>query len=203
MSTENTTATQRQSRTGKVPVVLPAGVQTTITGQKVAIKGPKGTLERVLPELVRIEQKENQLLLSPVQGSGKNGACAQGLSRALLSNMAQGVAKGYEKSMDLYGVGYKADVSGGNLSLSLGLSHGVKMPIPTGVKIVVETIDEGGQKRPRLKLSSHDKELLGQVAAQIRTYRPPEPYKGKGVRFTDERVRQKAGKAGAKSGAKK
>jgi len=112
--------------------------------------------------------------------------------------MVEGVTKGYTLSLDLVGVGYRAELKGQQLTLALGLSHPVVMQLPAGIKARVETIDEGGTKKPRLHLESHDKELLGQIAAKIRSFRPPEPYKGKGVRYTDEKIRMKAGKAAAK-----
>jgi large subunit ribosomal protein L6 len=115
--------------------------------------------------------------------------------------MVQGVSAGYAQSLDLYGVGYRAELKGKDLTLSLGLSHQVKYPLPASVNAKVEILDEGGTKRPRLHLDSCDKELLGQVAARIRSFRPPEPYKGKGVRYVGEKIKMKAGKAG-KTGAK-
>ena len=117
----------------------------------------------------------------------------------LIATMIEGVAKGYALSMDLVGVGYRAEVKGQDLNLALGLSHPAHVALPQGVKAQVETIDEGGVKRPRLHLTSHDKQLLGEMAARIRSLRPPEPYKGKGIRFTGEKLRQKAGKAAAGS----
>jgi large subunit ribosomal protein L6 len=152
---------------------------------------------RPLPNGVKIEQRGQELFVVPAS-TGETVGQYQGLARAVLKNMVEGVGKGYATSLDLYGVGYRAEVKGAELTLALGLSHQVKLPVPKEVTMKVEIIDEGGTKRPRLHLASHDKELLGQIAARIKSFRPPEPYKGKGVRFTGEQIRQKAGKAGAK-----
>lgn len=189
-------APQRVSRVGKKPVEIPNGVNVSIEGKTLRCKGPKGELERTFHQAVELEQKGNLVLVNPVNGSGKAGAQYQGLTRALVSNMLEGVAKGYERSLDLVGVGYRATLQGKELVLNLGLSHQVHHVLPETVNARVETIDVGGTKRPRVHLSSCDKEALGRNAAQIRSYRPPEPYKGKGVRYTGERIREKAGKAG-------
>lgn len=186
----------RVSRVGKVPVDLPKGVEATIDGRTVKVKGPKGELERTFHHDVLIERDGDSLKVVP-NGSPKRFAQFQGLSRALLRNMVQGCSEGYKTSLDLYGVGYRAVISDQTITLSLGLSHQVIHALHPNVKAKVETIDEGGTKRPRLHLESHDKEALGQTAARIRSYRPPEPYKGKGVRYTGEHIREKAGKAGA------
>jgi large subunit ribosomal protein L6 len=186
-----------QSRLGKRSVVVPAGVQLDITGDRVVCKGPKGTLERDLPGHVKVEKDGSELRIVPTI-SGRVGAQYQGLVRALLLNMVEGCSQGFKVSLDLYGVGYRAELKGSELSLALGLSHVVQVPMPESIKATVETIDEAGTKRPRLHLESHNKELLGQFAARIRALRPPEPYKGKGVRYTGEKIREKAGKAGGK-----
>ena len=189
---------QKQSRIGKMPVEVPAGVNVTINGQLVAVKGPKGETSREFPAVVQVQQEGSVLRLAAKEGSGKEGTQYQGLSRALLNNMVTGVSAGFKTYLDLHGVGYRADVKGSDLTMSVGLSHQVKMTLPNSVKAKVETIDEGGTKRPRIHLESHDKEALGQVAARLRAKRPPEPYKGKGIRVAGERIRQKAGKAGGK-----
>ena len=188
----------RVSRVGKRPVAVPSGVTVTIesAGKHIKVKGPKGELERTVHHDVLVEQNGNEISVVP-NGRPKRFAQFQGLTRALIANMVQGCNEGYALSLDLYGVGYRAVLSGDELTLSLGLSHQVKHTLHPNVKARVETIDEGGTKRPRLHLTSHDKEALGQQAAQIRSYRPPEPYKGKGVRYTGEQIRTKAGKAGA------
>ena len=132
--------------------------------------------------------------------AGLEGPKFQGLTRALVANMVKGVSTGYAMSLDLHGVGYRAELKGRELTLSLGLSHQVKFNLPEGINAKVEILDEGGTKRPRLHLDAANNELLGQTAARIRSFRPPEPYKGKGVRYTGEKIRMKAGKAGAKGG---
>jgi large subunit ribosomal protein L6 len=193
--------TQRQSRVGKRPVVLPKGVEVSIDSTSVKVKGPKGSLARILPPLVSVKKEGEELIISLVPNAGVDGLKFQGLTRALVANMVQGVSAGYAQSLDLYGVGYRAELKGKDLTLSLGLSHQVKYPLPASINARVEILDEGGTKRPRLHLDSCDKELLGQVAARIRSFRPPEPYKGKGVRYVGEKIKMKAGKAG-KTGAK-
>ncbi len=193
----STTESTKNSRVGKKPIVVPEGVDFTISRDVAKAKGSKGTLERKIPEGVRVERENGKVHVYP-EAQSAVGTQYQGLVRALISNMFQGVSEGYASSLDLHGVGYRAEISGQALKLSLGLSHVVTTTLPDEVKARVETIDEGGQKRPRLHLTSVDKELLGQVTARIKSFRPPEPYKGKGVRLTGERIREKAGKAGAK-----
>lgn len=187
----------RVSRVGKRAVDIPKGVTVAVDGGVVKVKGPKGELERAFHADVRVEKDGETLKVVPA-GNRRSFAQYQGLTRALLTNMVRGVSEGYKLSLDLYGVGYRAVVSGQELTLNLGLSHQIVHPLHPAVKAKVETIDEAGTKRPRLHLESHDKEALGQTAAKIRSYRKPEPYKGKGVRYTGERVREKAGKAGGK-----
>lgn len=201
MSTTQAQVTERTSRVGKRPVEVPAGVTVTITGQKFSAKGPKGTSERVLHEGVVVTKDGSNLVVSAKKGA-LDGAKFQGLTRALVKNIIEGVSKGYEQAMDLIGTGYRADVKGQDLTLALGYSHQINFQLPAEVKARVEIIDVGGTKKPRLHLASADKEILGQTAARIRSFREPEPYKGKGVRYVDEKVREKAGKAG-KGGGKK
>jgi large subunit ribosomal protein L6 len=193
---ESTVVTQ--SRVGKVPVKVPKGVEIKVAGRKVTVKGPKGQLERELPAGLKIELKDQELTIEPAPGAGRQGRQFQGLSRALIASMVTGTSTGFALSLDLVGVGYRAELKGSDLHLALGLSHQVKHAVHPAVTVRIETIDEGGIKRPRVHLSSHDKEALGQTAARIRSYRPPEPYKGKGVRYTGEKLREKAGKTGAK-----
>ena len=197
-----TPAAQRQSRIGKRPIVVPAGVTATVNGSSVSVKGPKGSSERSFSDKVGISLENGALVVKVLASAPLEGPRLQGLTWALLKNMVHGVSKGYGVSLDLVGVGYRAELKGQALTLALGLSHPVNLVLPADVKARVETIDEGGTKKPRLHLESHDKELLGQIAAKIRSFRPPEPYKGKGVRFTGEKVRMKAGKAGGKGGKK-
>jgi large subunit ribosomal protein L6 len=194
--TEATTVTQ--SRVGKKPIPLPKGVDFKLNGRTVTVKGSKGELSRELPEGIKVVVEDGEIVIEPAAGAGKRGRQFQGLTRALLAAMVKGVAEGYATSLDLVGVGYRAEVKGSDVTLALGLSHQVKYTMHKSVAGRVETIDEGGVKRPRLHLTSHDKEALGQTAARIRSFRPPEPYKGKGVRYTGEKLREKAGKAGGK-----
>ena len=186
----------RVSRVGKRPVVIPPGVTATITGERtVKVKGPKGELERTFHTDVIVKNQGADLIVVP-SGRSRRFASYQGLTRALLSNMVKGVNEGYKVSLDLYGVGYRVKIEGQTLTLSLGLSHQIVHELDPSVSAKSEIIDDGGSKRPRLHLSSCNKEALGQDASRIRSYRPPEPYKGKGVRYTGERIREKAGKTG-------
>lgn len=197
---ETTQEVQRQSRVGKRPIPLVKGVECTFDASSVRFKGPKGELTRKLPPLVELKKDGENLIVALKKDAGIEGPKFQGLARALLANMAEGVSKGYAKALDLHGVGYRAELKGRELTLSVGLSHQVKFQLPNGLNAKVEILDEGGTKRPRLHLDSADKELLGQSAARIRSFRPPEPYKGKGIRYLGEKIRTKAGKAGAKGG---
>lgn len=196
MATAETVGTE--SRVGKRPVVLPEGVTVKFNGQTAVVKGPKGELSRTLPEHLDFDIKDNVLTVKIGAGAGRQGKQFQGLARALLQTMVTGTKDGYKLSLDLVGVGYRAVLKGQELRMQLGLSHPVDFTLPDSVQASVETIDDGGLKKPRLHLSSYDKQVLGQVAARIRSFRPPEPYKGKGVRYTGERIREKAGKAGKK-----
>ncbi len=191
-------ATQRTSRTGKKPIPLPAGLTVTIAGSKLTVKGPKGTIERDIHPAVLVSKDGSALVVKTRPESGDMGARFQGLTRALIANIVQGVSAGYKVSMDLIGTGYRAEVKGQDVTLALGYSHPVHFKMPAGVTATVEIIDVGGTKKPRLHLSSSDKDLLGQTSARVRSFRPPEPYKGKGVRYVDEKIREKAGKAGGK-----
>jgi large subunit ribosomal protein L6 len=197
---EATQEVQRQSRVGKQPIALPKGVEVSFDTSVVKVKGPKGALERKLPPLVSVSQDGNNLIVAITPNAGVEGPKFQGLARALIANMTHGVDKGYALALDLYGVGYRAELKGKEMTLSLGLSHQVRFTLPASVNARVEIIDEGGTKRPRIHLDSCDKEILGQTGARIRSFRPPEPYKGKGVRYLGEKIRMKAGKAGAKGG---
>lgn len=192
----------RVSRIGKRPIVVPADVTVTLSAGRVDAVGPKGKFGRSLPGNVEIVRDGSEIHVRPAQGTGMVGAQYQGLTRALVSNVIEGVSKGYDVALDLIGTGYRAELKGQALTLALGLSHQVNFQLPDSVKARVEIIDVGGTKKPRLHLSSFDKETLSQTASRIRSFRPPEPYKGKGVRFVDEKVREKAGKAGKGSGKK-
>lgn len=198
MAEATQTAAQRVSRVGKKPIAIPAGVTFTAANGKLSVKGPKGTLERPLHADVDVVKDGNNVVIKAKASSGDEGARLQGLTRALVKNVLEGVATGYKISLDLIGTGYRAEVKGQDLTLALGYSHPVSFKLPVGVTAQVETIDVAGTKKPRLHLSSADKEMLGQTAARVRSFRPPEPYKGKGVRYVDEKIREKAGKAGGK-----
>jgi len=190
------THTGKQSRNGKKPVEVVQGVQVTISGKEVTAKGPKGELKHIVPSEVVVEQQEGKITVIPAVGAGKLGLQYQGLTRAILNNMVEGVASGYKRSLDFRGVGYRAEFKNGQLKMTVGLSHQPLLDIPQTVTVKVETIDEAGTKFPRVHLESADKQLVGRVAARIRQIRPPEPYNGKGIRYTGEHVKEKAGKAG-------
>ena len=190
----------KQSRNGKKPVEVAKGVQVSISGQDVTVKGPKGELAHALRPEVVVTQDEGVLTVRPAAGAGKAGLQYQGLTRAILRNMVEGVTNGYKRSLDFRGVGYRAEFKNNQLKMTVGLSHQPVLDIPKVVAIKVETIDEAGTKFPRVHLESPDKEIIGRVAARIRQMRPPEPYNGKGVRYTGERIREKAGKAGKAGG---
>jgi large subunit ribosomal protein L6 len=194
------THTGKQSRNGKKPVEIAQGVQISISGQDITAKGPKGELTHTLRPEVVVTQSEGELTVRPAPGAGKAGLQYQGLTRAILRNMVEGVANGYKRSLDFRGVGYRAEFKNNQLKMTVGLSHQPVLDIPKAVSIKVETMDEAGTKFPRVHLESPNKEIIGRVAARIRQMRPPEPYNGKGVRYTGERIREKAGKAGKAGG---
>jgi large subunit ribosomal protein L6 len=168
------------SRIGKSPVPIPKGVEATIAQGQVAIKGPLGTMSRPLAPSVKIERDGDNLLFKAEEGMPEADAMS-GTMRALVANMVTGVTKGFERKLTLVGVGYRAQAQGDKLNLTLGFSHPVVHPMPKGIKVETPTQTE-------VLVKGMDKQLVGQVAAEIRAYRPPEPYKGKGVRYSDERV---------------
>ena len=174
------------SRIAKAPIKLPSGVDVNIAGQDVTVKGKNGTLSISLNDAVAVNQAENVLTFEPREGASDGWAQA-GTARAIVNNMVTGVAAGFEKKLTLIGVGYRAQVQGSAINLTLGFSHPVVYNLPQGV--TAET-----PSQTEIVLKSEDKQLLGQVAAEIRAYRPPEPYKGKGVRYSDEYVRRKEAK---------
>lgn len=184
----------RQSRVGKRPVALPKGVTVSVTNGVIDVKGPKGNLTRPLTPNVKVKVEGNEVLVTPTV-AGRDGARFQGLARSLINGMINGAGSGYVKTLQLVGTGYRAEVKGKILNLALGFSHPVNFPIPEGIKIEIP----GDSKGTLIVLSGADKETMGQAAAKIRGFRPPEPYGGKGVRFQGEKVREKAGKA-AKGG---
>ncbi len=178
------------SRIGKKPVTLPKGVELTIKGSTITAKGPKGELTRTFHPDVSFAL-ENGVLTVGRKSDADQHKALHGLSRTLVANMVEGVATGFQKVLEVQGVGYKAEVKGKGVTLSLGFSHQVEYPAPAGIQFTVEN-------NTVLKIAGADKEKVGQVAAEIRSIRPPEPYKGKGVRYQGEAVRRKAGKTGAK-----
>ena len=179
------------SRIGRMPIAIPAGVTVTIAeNNKVTVKGPKGTLERVLPEELTIKEEDGHVVVSRPNDL-KRMKSLHGLTRTLINNMIVGVTNGYEKVLEVNGVGYRAGKQGKKLTLNLGYSHPVEMTDPEGVETVVE-----GQNKIIVKGIS--KEKVGQFAAEIRDKRRPEPYKGKGIKYADEVIRRKVGKTGAK-----
>jgi large subunit ribosomal protein L6 len=177
------------SRIGRLPVDIPSGVQVELTGSKVRVKGPKGELSREFSKLIAIKMEDNQLKIARASDNPEERAL-HGTTRAVLANMIHGVSKGFEVILEVEGVGYRAEMEGKNLALFVGYSHPVKMEPPSGVSF------ETDAKTRQIKVLGFDKELVGQVAANIRNVRPPEPYHGKGLRYKGERVRRKAGKAG-------
>lgn len=178
------------SRIGKRPIALPAKVTVTIDGQKVSVKGPKGELSRVLPAGVTVEQEGENINVNRVDDS-RMARERHGLCRTLVANMVDGVSNGFQRRLEIQGVGYRAAVQGKNLNLSMGYSHPVLIEPPDGVQFAVEA-------NTNVIVTGIDKEIVGNTAAKIRAVRPPEPYKGKGIRYAGEAVRRKVGKAGGK-----
>ena len=182
------------SRIGRLPITVPSGVDVTIDGRNVTVKGPKGTLSRALHPDMTVSREDGTLVVTrPTEQ--KTHKQLHGLTRTLVNNMVVGVTDGYRKGLEITGVGYRATLVGRKLQLNLGYSHPIEMAPPAGISFEVEN-------PTKLAVIGIDKELVGQVAAQVRATRKPEPYKGKGVRYAGERVRRKAGKAG-KIGGKK
>ncbi len=175
------------SRIAKNPVVIPKGAEFTLQGQTVTVKGSKGTLERTLNDAVSVTQEESQVLFAPKDSQDQTGWAQAGTARSLVNGMVIGVTEGFEKKLQLNGVGYRAQAKGKVLNLTLGFSHPVDHQLPEGV--TAET-----PSQTEIVLKGIDKQLVGQTAAEIRAYRPPEPYKGKGVRYADEYVRRKEAK---------
>ncbi len=175
------------SRIGRKPIPLPAGVKVQIGDRAVEVQGPKGKLHVPLPPGIRIEQKDSALLAIR---QNEEQRALHGLARALLANAVLGVTQGFKKELDIVGVGYRAEIKGKSVSFSLGYSQPIDFPVPEGIQITVD-------KQTHLVVSGADKAQVGQVAAQIRALRPPDPYKQKGIRLVGERLKKKAGKAGA------
>jgi large subunit ribosomal protein L6 len=182
------------SRIGKSPVNIPSGVDVKLDGNTVTVKGPKGELTQVIDSCVTLAIEDNTITFSRESDAPSHRA-KHGLYRALLQNMVVGVSEGYKKELEVIGVGYRANATGQQLELALGYSHAIILELPKEIKVSANT--EKG-KAPVVILESYDKQLLGQVAAKIRAFRKPEPYKGKGIRFLGEEVRRKAGKSAGK-----
>ena len=176
------------SRVGKMPIPLPQGVDVQIAGSHVTVKGPKGELSRDLDPDMRVEQKDSQLIVTRPSEQPRHRAM-HGLTRTLVANMVAGVSNGFSKTLELQGVGYRAQMQGQNLVLAVGYSHPVNVPPPPGIEFEVEGTS-------KIVVRGINREHVGQAAADVRKIRPPEPYKGKGIRYTGEYVRRKAGKAG-------
>ena len=180
------------SRIGKLPVNLPSGVTIDVSDDNVvSVKGPLGTLSQKIDSDIRVEVENNEIILSRPNDE-KRLKSLHGLYRALIANMVVGVSTGYRKELELVGVGYRAEANGQRLEMSLGFSHDIVMELPQEVKVETKTEK---RRNPIITLSSIDKQLIGHVAAKIRSLRPPEPYKGKGIKFVGEQLRRKAGKS--------
>jgi large subunit ribosomal protein L6 len=182
------------SRIGKMPIVVPAGVTVKIDGDRVTVKGPKGELSRVLPSAMHIKQENGTLIVSRPSDS-KEHRSLHGLTRTLLANMVEGVSKGFEKGLEIVGVGFRAEKAGEKLVLRLGFSHPVEVSPLAGISLDVEGTN-------RIKVKGVNKEVVGEAAAEIRAIRPPDAYKGKGIRYAGEIVHLKPGKAGKVVGSK-
>lgn len=177
------------SRIGKMPVGIPDKVEVKVNGAHVSVKGPNGQLEYTFNDSVKIEMKDKEVLVTPADES-KKSISMWGTTRTLINNMVTGVTTGFTKSLEYNGVGYKAAVSGNTLTLNLGYSHPIEYALPEGVSAKVN--------KNVIDISGSNKELVGFVAAKVRSFRPPEPYKGKGIKYVDEHIIRKAGKTGAK-----
>ena len=176
------------SRIGRLPVTVPAGVDIAIEGQTVKVKGPKGELSHVVAEPITVERGENGLEVKRPDDA-RTSRALHGLTRTLINNMVLGVTEGYEKKLEIHGTGYRVQAKGSNLEFALGYSHSITVEPPAGITFVVEN-------PTRFSVQGIDKQLVGEVAANIRKLRKPDPYKGKGVRYAGEQIRRKVGKAG-------
>jgi large subunit ribosomal protein L6 len=178
------------SRIGRRPIAVPQGVTVTVSGNTVRVKGPKGELERTVPAEMAIAQENGEITVTR-PSDDPNHRALHGLTRTLVSNMVEGVTKGFQKQLEIVGVGYKAENRPYGLQLALGFSHPVEFRAPAGIKLTAPT-------PTTVVIDGSNKEVVGQVAAEIRSLRPPEPYKGKGIKYQGEQIRRKAGKAGGK-----
>jgi large subunit ribosomal protein L6 len=181
------------SRVGRMPIVVPSGVKVSVNNSCVHVEGPQGKLDQTVRPEIKVELKEGKIIVSR-QGDSISERAFHGLFQRLISNMIIGVSKGFEKNLEIQGVGFRAKVEGKSLVLQIGFSHPVKHDIPDGIKITVTD-------NTKINIKGADKRLVGELAAEIRRYYPPEPYKGKGIRYVGEYVRRKAGKAVAGKGA--
>jgi len=178
------------SRIGKKPIPLPKGVTVKIEGNTVAVQGPKGKLDTQVPAGIKVEQQDGHLVAVRENDSQ---AALHGLTRALVNNAVEGVTKGWTRDLEIVGIGYRAELKGkGTVVFTLGYSHPIEYPLPTGIEVVVDP------KQTKLTVSGIDRQKVGQVAAEMRSLRPPDPYKNKGVRYAGERLKKKVGKTGAK-----
>jgi large subunit ribosomal protein L6 len=178
------------SRIGKKPIPIPKGVTVKFEGNTVLVQGPKGKLDTALPAGIKVEQKDGHLVAVRENDSQ---AAVHGLARALVNNAVEGVTKGWTRELDIVGIGYRAEMKGkGMVVFSLGYSHPIEYPLPTGVEAAVDP------KQTKVSLTGIDRQQVGQVAAEMRSLRPPDPYKNKGVRYSGERLKKKVGKTGAK-----
>jgi large subunit ribosomal protein L6 len=184
------TGNEPMSRIGRKVIDLPAGVTVQAEGTSLAVKGPKGTLRIPLPPGIQLEKQDGHLLL---KRQNDEQAALHGLARSLLANAVRGVTQGFERHMDIVGIGYRAESKGKSVTFTLGYSHAIDFPLPEGIALSVE-------KQTHLIVSGADKQQVGQVAAKIRALRPPDPYKNKGIRYTGERLKKKVGKAAAAAG---
>jgi large subunit ribosomal protein L6 len=182
------------SRIGKLPIAIPSGVQVELNGNHVKVKGPKGELERTFSSVIGIAQETDHILVSR-SSEEKTVRALHGTTRAVLNNMVTGVSTGFQKTLEIQGVGYKADMDGKTLVINAGYSHPVRVEPPAGIEFDVT------EKNRYILIKGSNKEDVGQVSADIRKIRPPEPYKGKGIRYLGERVRRKAGKTATSGGA--
>ncbi|MEV7550781.1 50S ribosomal protein L6 [Amycolatopsis sp. NPDC089917] len=177
------------SRIGKLPVAVPSGVEVTIDGQQIKVEGPKGTLEHTIAEPITVEKAEDGTLAVKRPDEERTSRALHGLTRTLVNNLVVGVTEGYEKKLEIHGVGYRVQAKGSDLEFALGYSHPVKIEAPEGITFKVET-------PTRFSVSGIDKQKVGQIAAVIRKLRRPDPYKGKGLRYEGEKIRRKVGKTG-------
>ncbi len=177
------------SRIGKKPIAIPSGVKVALAGGLITVQGPNGSLKRTISEGVNVVVEADQVLVQAQDAA--EGRSLQGLTRTLISNMVEGVTKGFSRVLEISGVGYRAELKGSTLNLSLGYSHPVEYPLPQGISAEVE-------KQTKITIKGIDKEVVGATAAKIRSFREPEPYKGKGIKYAEERILRKAGKTGKK-----